>query len=273
MNEKRNRSISHAFGEAIKFAETGDFMPNAESDVFSLLVSKTVQSIRRQTRGAPVDSLQQMKHVPIIELVNEVIEEAVRCNASDVHVEPDGDIVRLRFRVDGMLCERHAPLPQEVHAFFVSRLKIMGGMDIAEHRLPQDGRILYVYDGVELDIRISTLPLLTGEKVVLRLLNDKRRLLQFSELDFSERNAAVFQRLCKMPSGLLLVTGQVNSGKTTTLYAALQLLDAARCNIVTLEDPVEYQLHGINQLQVNTKIHLDFAAGLRAVLRQDIRRA
>ena len=121
----------------------GDIMPIADNDVFPLLVSKTVQSIRRQTRGAPADSLQQMKHVPIIELVNEVIEEAIRCNASDIHVEPDGEAVRLRFRVDGVLCERHEPLPQEVHAFFVSRLKIMGGLDIAEHRLPQDGRIFY----------------------------------------------------------------------------------------------------------------------------------
>ena len=246
-------------------------MPIAESDVFPLLVSKTVQSIRHQSRGAPADSLQQMKHVPIIELVNEVIEEAIRCNASDIHVEPDGEVVRLRFRVDGMLCERHEPLPQEVHAFFVSRLKIMGGMDIAEHRLPQDGRILYAYGGEEVDIRMSTLPLLTGEKVVLRLLNDKRRLLQFSELDFSPQNAQAFQRLCKMPSGLILVTGQVNSGKTTTLYAALQLLDAEKRNIVTLEDPVEYRLRGINQLQVNPKVQLDFARGLRAVLRQDMR--
>ena len=147
--------------------------------------------------------------------------------------------------------------------------KTMGGMDIAEHRLPQDGRILYAYGGEEVDIRMSTLPLLTGEKVVLRLLNDKRRLLQFSELDFSPQNAQAFQRLCKMPSGLILVTGQVNSGKTTTLYAALQLLDAEKRNIVTLEDPVEYRLRGINQLQVNPKVQLDFARGLRAVLRQD----
>ena len=142
-------------------------------------------------------------------------------------------------------------------------------LDIAEHRLPQDGRIFYPYGGEEVDIRMSTLPLLTGEKVVLRLLNDKRHLLQFSELAFSARNDRVFRRLCRMPGGLLLLTGPVNSGKTTTLYAALQLLDAAKCNIVTLEDPVEYKLRGINQLQVNHKVQMDFAAGLRAVLRQD----
>ena len=242
----------------------------AAGDEFHRLLGKTISSVRRQSVAHITDMRQKLQRVPVVELVEEVIEEAIDLRASDIHIEPDNDRSRLRFRIDGNLYEMHEPLPLDVHAFFISRLKVMAGLDIAEHRLPQDGRFSHARGVERIDVRISILPLLTGEKAVLRILNCRERMLKVEELELSEDNAKRFKKLCEAQNGLNLICGPVNSGKTTTIYAVLQQLDSGRENIVTLEDPVEYRISGINQLQVNPKADLTFATGLRAALRQDV---
>ena len=238
-------------------------------DSFHSLVHKAVQSIQRQESGMSVKYAARMEHAPTIALVNLLIEDAIEAEASDIHLEPSDTFVRIRLRIDGDLCEMHEPLPLAVHAFLVSRIKIMSNLDISEHRLPQDGRILYSYQDREIDIRVSTMPVLDGETVVLRLLNISKRFLEISELSFSAEDEKQFRSLCHKPNGIFLTTGPVNSGKTTTLYAALNELNSISQNIITLEDPVEYRISGINQIQVNAKANLTFAVGLRSILRLD----
>lgn len=244
-------------------------MQKTRDEQFQLLVSKTMQNIRQRGTGISVSSL-PTANVPIIELVNQLIEDAVALRASDLHLEPRGATIHIRVRVDGELCEMHEPLPIEVHAFLVSRIKIISGLKITEHRLPQDGHILYTYHGNQVDIRVSTMPVMEGEKVVLRLLNNSQHLLSLAELEFSPPTEKQFRSLCHRPNGMILLTGPVNSGKTTTLYAAMNDLNSVHKNLATIEDPVEYRISGINQTQVNPQINLTFAQGLRALLRQDI---
>ena len=223
---------------------------------------------RRNDMSAISGGLQKLENAPVAELVDRLIEQAIQARASDIHIEPQGEMLRIRFRIDGELCEMHE-LPMGVHAFLISRIKIISSLDITEKRLPQDGRFLYDCQGRNIDIRVSTMPILQGEKIVLRLLNAADRLLAIDELGFSLANKKMFRDLCHKPYGLLLNTGPVNSGKTTTLYAALSELNEVNKNIVTLEDPVEYCLPGINQIQVTQKGKLTFPIGLRSVLRQD----
>ena len=246
-------------------------MQRIKEDAFHLLLGKVLQSIQGQEPENYYAGSQRMGHVPIIEFVNTLLELAIEMRASDIHIEPNGGAVRIRFRVDGDLAETHGPLPFKVHAFLIARLKVMAHLDTIERRLPQDGRILYEPQsgGPPVDIRISTMPLLAGEKAVLRLLDTSHHLLDIGQLDFSPENEQSFRRLCHSPGGLILTSGPVNSGKTTTLYAALQELNTINRNIVTIEDPVEYHLQGINQIQVNAKTGLNFALGLRSILRQD----
>ena len=205
---------------------------------------------------------------PVIMLVDKIIQQAIDVNASDIHIEPTAEIVRIRFRIDGQLCETHE-LPISVHAFFVSRLKIMSSLDTTETRMPQDGRIHYEYAQKTIDLRISTMPVMYGEKVVIRILDKSASLLQTSELGFSPANFKLFTDLCHRSYGMILNTGPVNSGKTTTLYAALNAINTPSKNIITIEDPVEYCLDGISQIQVNPKKGLSFSVGLRSILRQD----
>ena len=246
-------------------------MQRIKEDAFHLLLGKVLQSIQGQEPENYYAGSQRMGHVPIIEFVNTLLELAMEMRATDVHIEPNGGEVRIRFRVDGDLSETHGPLPFKVHAFLIARLKVMAHLDTIERRLPQDGRILYEPQagGPPIDIRISTMPLLEGEKAVLRLLDTSHKLLDIGQLDFSAENEQIFRRLCHSPGGLILAAGPVNSGKTTALYAALQELNTINRNIVTIEDPVEYHLQGINQIQVNAKTGLSFAIGLRSILRQD----
>lgn len=240
-------------------------------DAFHLLLGKVVQSIQGQEPDSYADRSRRMGHVPIIEFVNTLLEEAIRMHASDVHVEPYGGAVRIRCRVDGELIEAHGPVPIQVHAFLLARLKVMAHMDTTEHRLPIDGKILFEpQDGsAPVDIRVSTIPLLAGEKIVLRFLNTSHELLDIRKLAFTPTNERLFRQLCHMPGRMLLACGPVNSGKTTALYAALHELNTVGRNIVTIEDPVEYHLSGINQMQIQPKTGLTFATGLRAILRQD----
>ena len=196
-----------------------------------------------------------------------LVEQAVAAGASDLHLEPMRDVVRVRIRVDGLLCEL-VRLPLAAHSTLVTQLKVAANMDIAEKRVPQDGRIALELDGRNIDLRLSTLPTTLGEKIAIRLLA-QQELLQLEELGFTQTNLACYRRLFTQPNGLILLTGPTGSGKTSTLYATLAALDAATRNIITLEDPVEYSLPGINQVAVNRRSGMTFAKGLRAIVRQD----
>ncbi|HSH84866.1 MAG TPA: ATPase, T2SS/T4P/T4SS family [Guyparkeria sp.] len=205
---------------------------------------------------------------PVISLVNQVIARAVELGASDIHVEPGEEGVQIRYRVDGVLQSGNSP-PPELGPAIASRIKLLAHMNIAERRLPQDGRIMTRVKGHELDLRISTVPTVHGESLVIRLLDRDSVRLDLEDMGFSERNLATFRDLLSQPHGILLVTGPTGSGKTTTLYAALSRLNDDTAKILTVEDPVEYQLAGINQIQVHSQIDLTFARALRSILRQD----
>jgi type IV pilus assembly protein PilB len=205
---------------------------------------------------------------PIVRLVNGILHQALRERASDVHIEPQAEEVRVRYRVDGAL-RPVMSLPKVHHAAIVSRIKIMGAMDIAEKRLPQDGRVQIRVAGRQVDLRVSTMPTIFGEKVVIRLLDRGAMFLSLDELGFQPETLARYRRLIRRAYGMILVTGPTGSGKTTTLYATLREINSPEKNIITIEDPVEYVLEGINQIRVNPKAGLTFASGLRSILRQD----
>lgn len=222
-------------------------------------------------KGAP-DPTAKMKAVaslaPVVQLVDSLIGEAVTSRASDIHLEPASDQFHCRFRIDGILYDR-PPFSKEFQAAVISRIKIMGNMDIAEKRLPQDGRVQLTAAGTEVDLRVSTFPTLYGENVVIRILDKKRTLLTLEEVGFSKSVLDQFMSLIAKTHGIILVTGPTGSGKTSTLYAALNRLNNSEVNIMTLEDPVEYELPRIRQSQVNLKAGLTFATGLRSMVRQD----
>jgi len=205
---------------------------------------------------------------PVVRLVNLLIEEAVASEASDIHVEPFEDRLRVRYRMDGILYDRESP-PRKLQAALTSRIKLMAEMNIAERRLPQDGRIRVTAGGRRVDIRVSTVPTVHGESLVMRLLDRSSVFLPFDRLGFSPPVAERYEALIRRPHGILLVTGPTGSGKTTTLYAALDKINSPDKKIITIEDPVEYQLGGINQIPVRPTIGLSFAAGLRHIVRQD----
>ncbi|MFN3476439.1 MAG: type II secretion system ATPase GspE [Candidatus Methylomirabilales bacterium] len=205
---------------------------------------------------------------PVIRLVNLLIAKAVEGRASDIHIEPFEGRLRVRYRIDGVLMDAESP-PKRLQAAVISRIKLMARMNIAERRLPQDGRIRIEVGGKDLDIRVSTVPTIYGESVVMRLLDRASVLLDLSELGFPQEAEQQFEALIRKPHGILLVTGPTGSGKTTTLYAALRALNSVEKKIITIEDPVEYQLEGVNQIQVKPKIGLTFASGLRHIVRQD----
>jgi len=214
------------------------------------------------------DSDPQTDEAPVIRMVNSLIEKAIDEEASDIHLEPDEDSLRVRMRLDGILHDLTA-IPGHVRARIVSRVKIMANLDIAERRLPQDGNIEWQSNGGGVSLRVSTLPTILGEKVVIRLLNKDKIVLPLEELGFSRENYNALLELLMNHAGLLLVTGPTGCGKTTTLYSALHYLNRPEDNIITVEDPVEYRLKGINQVQVNQRINRTFANALRSILRQD----
>ena len=205
---------------------------------------------------------------PVVRLMNSLITQAIKMGASDIHIEPFETSIRVRFRIDGDLQEVLNPSKNSQSAI-VTRIKIMAGMNIAERRLPQDGRIEIKIDEHDVDIRVSTIPTVHGEKVVMRLLERGNFAKTKKELGFNDQNIEVFDSLLKVQNGIILVAGPTGSGKTTTLYAALNELNKIQKNIITIEDPVEYKLEGVNQVQVNTKSGLLFSTGLRSILRQD----
>ncbi|MBB6600061.1 type II secretion system ATPase GspE [Luteimonas sp. MC1825] len=205
---------------------------------------------------------------PVIRLVNLVIQRAVELRASDIHVEPFENRLKVRYRVDGVLEEGESP-PTNLTAAVISRIKIMAKLNIAERRLPQDGRIMLRVQGKELDLRVSTVPTAHGESVVMRLLDRETVVFDFHKLGFTDNFLPQFEAVLQQPHGILLVTGPTGSGKTTTLYTALSKLNTADVKIITVEDPVEYQIEGINQIQAKPQIGLDFSHALRSIVRQD----
>ncbi|MDS4040706.1 MAG: type II secretion system ATPase GspE [Candidatus Competibacter sp.] len=238
----------------------------------------------RSAMGQIVDSIglaedltdeEQIQHLkdlaseaPVIRLVNLMIARAVESRASDIHIEPFENRLKVRYRVDGVLREVESP-PSRLSAAVISRIKIMAKLNIAERRLPQDGRIQLRAQGKEIDLRVSTVPTLWGESVVMRILDKASVVLDFDVLGFGPRTLKRFREVLELPNGILLVTGPTGSGKTTTLYTALQTLNTPERKILTVEDPVEYQLEGINQIQVKPQINLTFANALRSIVRQD----
>lgn len=205
---------------------------------------------------------------PIVRLVNQMFEQAIQFRASDIHIDPQEDGIRIRFRVDGVLRTERV-LPRHMVGILTARLKIMANLNIAERRVPQDGRIQLNIAYKEIDVRVSSLPTIYGEKIVMRLLDVSNALIDIEKLGLTNRNLGFFRDLISRPNGILLVTGPTGSGKSTTLYAALNHLNQESVNIITVEDPVEYQLEGINQVHVNEAIGLSFASALRSILRQD----
>ena len=231
------------------------------------LVDKA-SSIVKPEDLASITEMQSADDAPVISIVNSIISQAIKERASDIHVEPTDNNLRVRYRIDGELREAFS-FPIKTHALLISRLKIMSELDIAEKRLLQDGRINFREGDREIDIRVSSLPTVIGEKIVLRILDRASVIVDIKRLGFAEKNLAVYKKLYSQSYGMILVTGPTGSGKTTTLYSTLTGLNKPTKNIITVEDPTEYRLDGINQVQVNAKAGLTFAAGLRSILRQD----
>ncbi|MFB0532678.1 MAG: type II secretion system ATPase GspE [Desulfatiglandales bacterium] len=231
-------------------------MPDEDKDLIMSAVKETG------------DLLDDTSDAPIIKLVNLILSQAVKARASDIHIEPYQNRIKIRYRVDGILYDTLSA-PKHIQSTLISRIKIMAKLNIAEKRLPQDGRIEIRIGDKDVDIRVSTIPIAFGERLVLRLLDKTNVLLRLSDLGMPEEGLKVFNRLIGSAHGIILVTGPTGSGKTTTLYAALSTINNPDINIITIEDPIEYQIEGIGQIQVNPKINLTFANGLRSIVRQD----
>jgi type IV pilus assembly protein PilB len=250
-------AIRECYNEEVSIDEVMTSMDEAAIEVVRPSSERAISEIAEMAEGSPV-----------IKLTNMIMMKAIRDGASDIHLEPQVDQFRVRIRIDGLLYELMSPKP-EMHPAIVSRLKVMANLDISERRIPQDGRIQVMLDGNTIDLRFSSLPSIHGEKVVLRILDQRKAILDINKLGFEEDILTRFKSLLKRPHGLFLVCGPTGSGKTSTLYSAISLLNTQEKNIVTIEDPVEYQLKGVNQNQVREAIGLTFAKFLKHTLRQD----
>ncbi len=241
---------------------------SAMGEQVEALASEAAEKLETEPGAELGDVEAAVEEAPIVKLVNAIMTQAVADRASDVHIEPTEKDVRVRFRVDGVLHEvMHSP--KNIQNGLISRLKVMADLNIAEKRVPQDGRVSMKVSGRNLDLRLATLPTVYGEKVVIRILDKSNALLQLSELGFQEAAFRRFERSFRKPYGAILVTGPTGSGKSTTLYATLNIVNSPDRNIITVEDPVEYRLPGVNQIQINPKAGLTFASALRAILRAD----
>lgn len=251
--------------KAIPIAYTQNIAP----DVTKALADNQDGEIFAQSQGQPTkQSAQNISESPITKIVDTILNFASQSRASDIHIEPQSTQTRVRYRIDGILQEKLV-LPNAIHESLVSRLKIMSDLKLDERRVPQDGRFSFKSNDNEIDVRVSTLPLVFGEKIVMRLLRKSGGLPTLLELGLQNMNLKLLQTAIEHPYGIILVTGPTGSGKTTTLYSVLTILNKPTRNIVTLEDPVEYQINGINQVQINAQAGLTFATGLRSFLRQD----
>ncbi|HTT77844.1 MAG TPA: type II secretion system ATPase GspE [Candidatus Binataceae bacterium] len=255
-----NEAINRAYDQAA----------TAAHDLMIDLDEERLEAVASELASEPRDLLESDDAAPIIKLVNGLLSQAVKDRASDIHVEVFERELVIRFRVDGMMYDVLSP-PKRFHAAIASRIKVMSGLNIAEKRLPQDGRIRLKVAGRDVDIRVSTIPTAFGERIVMRLLDRAQALVDINldRLGFSGENLLRLDRLIRQSHGIILATGPTGSGKSTTLYAFLSRINSPEKNIITIEDPIEYQLHGVGQMQVNPKIDLSFANGLRSILRQD----
>jgi type IV pilus assembly protein PilB len=236
-----------------------------------MAVTAALEVVGDDEAGARVDVIELKEsadEAPVVKLVNSVLADAIQKGASDIHWEPYEKVFRIRFRIDGLLHEAMVP-PKRLEAAIISRIKIMASLDIAERRLPQDGRIKLRFNAREIDLRVSILPTIFGEKAVLRILDKDALQLDLSKLGFDAWSLEQFQHAIRQPYGMVLITGPTGSGKTTTLYSAIHTINTPGLNIMTAEDPVEYNLKGVNQVQINEGIGRTFATALRAFLRQD----
>lgn len=275
------------YAELRRFAGTSLNIKTADPEQFQKLMTQLYQSNASQTRqtmqgindelalpslaesmSEAEDLLEQQDEAPVIRLINAILAEAIQSQASDIHLETFEKSLSVRFRVDGILKEVAQPR-RDLAVLLISRIKVMAGLDIAEKRIPQDGRLSLKLGGRDVDVRVSTLPSIYGERVVMRLLDKQAKTIDLRALGMSHPDGQQLEQLLHLSHGILLVTGPTGSGKTTTLYAGLSHINDRRKNILTVEDPVEYHIHGIGQTQVNNKAGMTFAKGLRAILRQD----
>ena len=243
---------------------------SSAADVAEGFSEEDLQDLASEIIHEPEDLLDSNEEgAPIIRLVNSLLQQAVKARASDIHIEPREQDVAVRFRTDDILYEPIRPLPRRLQQAVTSRIKVMGKLDIAEKRLPQDGRIVLKIAGKDYDVRLSTIPTQYGERCVLRLLPRTQELLSIEGIGLDQRGQEILHRLIRRSNGIVLVTGPTGSGKTTTLYAALSNINSPDKNIITIEDPVEIRLPGVGQIEIKPQIGLTFAAGLRSILRQD----
>lgn len=250
-------TAEEVFGQISRIHRLGESVEEAEEEL----------ELAPEPGGAP-DIREAAHEAPIVKLVNGIISQGVEDRASDLHFEPQEKEMAVRFRIDGVLHEITS-IPKRMQSGVLSRLKIMADLDIAERRIPQDGRIGLTVGGKPIDIRVASMPTVYGEKIVLRILDKSSVLLDLTDLGFDQKELVRFERSFRKPYGAILVTGPTGSGKSTTLYATLNVLNTKEKNIITVEDPVEYRLAGVNQTQINPKAGLTFASGLRAILRSD----
>lgn len=254
--------LSRFPSEAVEAAETYQSLTGAVPEGEVVAVGEAEENIDAAKLA------KDTKLAPIIRLVNLVLSGAAKAGASDIHVEPKERALLVRQRVDGLLHDVYK-IPKHLQDATISRLKIISGMDISDRRRPQDGRSQLRFEGKRIDLRVSTMPTQYGEKVVIRLLDQKRAQMKMDQLDLTAENLLAFQSLLLRPQGMILITGPTGSGKSSTLYTSLNSVKSATNNIITIEDPIEYQLEGVNQVQINTKAGVTFAGGLRSILRQD----
>ncbi|MED1421470.1 GspE/PulE family protein [Bacillus smithii] len=275
--EKKDRELTVAMYDPLDFYTIDDLTLSTGLQIRTVIATREdiISSIYKYYNGkdqlnetaAASTNVSEAAEESVVALVNDILEAGIQLKASDIHIDVQESKLIVRFRIDGLLRTERI-LSKSVHSSLIARMKILGNMDITENRLPQDGRMkLSKYKTI--DMRISILPTIYGEKVVIRLLDLQNIRKDISEVGFNKVNLQRFQKLIEKPSGLVIITGPTGSGKTSTLYAALNHLNTEEVNIVTIEDPVEYELEGINQVQVNPSIGLDFSTGLRAILRQD----
>lgn len=255
-----HQALARMAAESSQGLDMEELMKDSEGDIEVVEDESSEQSID--------EMLESAEGAPVIRMVNMMLVEALRTGASDIHIEPMEKQVRLRYRIDGTLLERPGP-PKNLQSAVISRVKIMSDLDIAERRVPQDGRFNIKALGREVDLRVSVLPTAFGEKVVMRILDKSSLSPSLSALGLDEHSEKAMQHAIQQPHGIILVTGPTGSGKTTTLYSCLQDLNSPEVNIITCEDPIEYQLKGINQVQINADVGLSFAGALRSILRQD----
>ncbi len=261
LDSEIKKTIDRCYGGGEEPADAyEDILRDAQADVLTVMADKDDIDISHLKK--------EVEEAPVIRLVNLTLINAIKQNSSDIHIEPFEKEVRVRYRIDGVLRDTQSP-PKALQAAVVSRIKVLSEMDIAERRVPQDGRFRIKFEGREIDFRVSTLPTYFGEKVVLRILDKGALSLDLDKLGFEEQPLEDFRESLDRPNGIILITGPTGSGKTTTLYSALNMLNTPDVNIVTVEDPVEYELHGINQVQTKPEVGLTFASGLRSILRQD----